>query len=137
MHQFDVEECCNCGVVFGVPAGYRNNRRKDKKAFYCPNGHGQSYKESEADQLRRERDRLQQRLAQKDDDIKFQRQLRETAERSASAYKGQVTKLKRRAKAGMCPCCKRSFVNLARHMATKHADMDPEEPLKVIDGGKV
>jgi hypothetical protein len=32
-------------------------------------------------------------------------------------------RLEKRVRSGLCPCCKRSFVNLKRHMATKH----PEE----------
>lgn len=45
---------------------------------------------------------------------------KEAAERRVSAAKGQVTKLKNRTAAGVCPCCTRSFENLKRHMATKH-----------------
>tara|TARA_Y100000310_G_scaffold338946_1_gene430083 strand:- start:1163 stop:1354 length:192 start_codon:yes stop_codon:yes gene_type:complete len=47
---------------------------------------------------------------------------RDAAEKTASTYKGQVTKLKNRAKAGVCPCCNRTFQNLSRHMETKHPD---------------
>ena len=83
--------------------------------------------ESEEDKLRHERDRLQQQLAQKDDAIAYQRQMRETAERQAAAKRGQVTKLKKRAAAGVCPCCNRTFVELQRHMATKHPTFTAEE----------
>ncbi len=126
---FELQDCCKCGVEFGVPGGYTHHRQRDKKSFYCPNGHSMSYTESEADRLRRERDRLQQRLAQRDDEIVAE-------QKRTAAYKGQVTRLKKRSKAGMCPCCSRSFVNLQRHMATKHPDMDPAEPLRVVEGGK-
>ena len=30
------------------------------------------------------------------------------------------------AKAGTCPCCNRTFTNLARHMASKHKDVGAE-----------
>ena len=86
-----------------------------------------SYTESEADQLRRERDRLKQQLAQKDDEIRVQRDCREAAERSASARKGQITKLKKRAAAGVCPCCNRSFENLRRHIDSQHPGFVAEE----------
>jgi hypothetical protein len=31
-----------------------------------------------------------------------------------------VTKIKNRVGHGVCPCCTRSFQNLARHMASEH-----------------
>lgn len=126
---FEEQKCCVCFVKFGVPIGYTNARRNDKSAFFCPNGHSMSYKESEADKLRLERDRLAQQLAYKDDEIARQKSLREGAERSASARKGQVTKMKNRVAAGVCPCCNRSFENLHRHMTTKHPTFTAEEVL--------
>jgi hypothetical protein len=89
----------------------------------------QAFVKSETDNLRRERDLLKQQLAQKDDEIKWQREHRLGAERRVIAAKGQITKLKKRAKAGTCPCCKRTFHNMAEHMKTKHPDFDP----KVVD----
>lgn len=35
-------------------------------------------------------------------------------------------KLKRRVKAGVCPCCKRTFKQLVAHMKHKHPDFDVE-----------
>ncbi len=37
------EECFRCGVPFAVPRGYRVQRLKDGRTFWCPNGHGQAY----------------------------------------------------------------------------------------------
>lgn len=126
MH-FEEQDCINCGVRFGVPAGFTQHRRNDKRNFYCPNGHSMAYTQNEADRLRIERDRLKQQIAQKDDEIlaaqrgeDWQRRLRESAERKAAAARGQVTKLKKRAAAGVCPCCHRQFTDLQRHMAGKH-----------------
>lgn len=124
--------CCGeCGIEFDVPETWRAARQESKDTFYCPNGHSRVYLESEADKLRRERDRLAQQIAQKDDEIKWQRDLRQATERQVSAAKGQITKLKKRASAGVCPCCNRTFANMAAHMKTKHPDMDPN----VVDLG--
>lgn len=129
--------CCNCGVPFGMQPGYIEHLRESHAWFYCPNGHRQHYAaETEAEKLRRQRDQLQQRLAQRDDEIEFQRKGREHAERSAAAFKGQVTKLKKRGAAGVCPCCNRTFQNLGRHMATQHPDYTEKPPLTVVEGGK-
>lgn len=123
--------CASCGILFGAPDHWEQARREDKREFFCPNGHRQLFAKSEADKLRQERDLLKQQIAQKDDEIKWQREKRQAEERRVSAARGQITKLKKRAKAGVCPCCNRTFTNMALHMKTKHPDMDPN----VIDLG--
>ena len=40
--------------------------------------------------------------------------------RRRAAAKGQLTKVKKRVGNGVCPCCTRSFTDLARHMESKH-----------------
>lgn len=92
--------CGKCGIEHWVPEAFYDEQVKlgPSGGWYCPNGHGRVFRESAADQLRRERDRLQQQLARKDDAIAYQRERRERAERSAAAYKGQTTRLKKRAK---------------------------------------
>ena len=105
---FYILDCWNCGVPFGLTNDYDDRRRDDCRTFYCPNGHPQSYSESEADRLRRELDAAREATAE--------------ARRQLAATKGQVTKLKRRAQNGVCPCCHRHFVALERHMSTKHPD---------------
>jgi hypothetical protein len=120
---FVAKECPTCGIDYYMPEVFENECRRDiKQTWYCPNGHPRVYRENEADTLRRERDRLVQKLAQKDDEIAAQRQAKITAQRSAVANKEQVTRLKNRAKAGLCSCCNRHFENLERHMASKHKD---------------
>jgi DNA repair exonuclease SbcCD ATPase subunit len=54
-----------------------------------------------------------------------ERDLREDTERRLSAQKAQTTKARKRAAAALCPCCNRSFVQLRRHMETKHPGYDP------------
>jgi septal ring factor EnvC (AmiA/AmiB activator) len=120
MTQYEDQDCITCFIRFGVPVGFTARRRQDKQNFYCPNGHQMAYTESEADRIRRERDRLRQQLAERDDEIARQQRMREAAERQAAAARGQVTKLKNRASAGVCPCCNRTFRQLAAHMRQKH-----------------
>lgn len=96
--------------------------------FYCAYGHRQFYVEgeTEADKLRRERDRLAQQIAERDDRIRAERDRADAAERRSAAARGQVTKIKNRVGAGVCPCCTRSFSNLRRHMETQHSDYRAE-----------
>ena len=137
MARVDLTETdCWCGLPFAIPTRLFNQCKNNGTTFHCPLGHAIVFSETEADKLRRERDRLKQREAQKNDQINDLHERIDTEERRTAAYKGQVTKMKKRAKAGVCSCCNRHFVNLERHMASKHPNMDPEEELKVIEGGK-
>jgi hypothetical protein len=112
---FEIQDCVDCGVRFGVPVGFTINRRNDKRSFYCPNGHPMSYRESTADVLRRERDRLKQQLAQKDDEAA------EAFKKLAKTEK-EMKRQKKRIESGLCTCCNRHFSNLQRHMENKHND---------------
>ena len=121
--------CGQCGIKFLVPDYWHKTKTQDSTTWFCPNGHKQYYPqgETEEDKLRRELQRAQQRLAEKDDAVRRQRELREAAERSAAAYRGQVTKIKKRAGKGVCPCCNRHFTNLQRHMASQHPNFAESE----------
>lgn len=113
--------CAECSILFAVPSRFDRARRNDHNRFYCPMGHINIYKtESEAEKMRRERDIYIQRVAQRDDEIKKQRSMREAAERQAAAARGQVTKIKKRVDAGMCLHCRRTFSQLATHMRMMH-----------------
>jgi regulator of replication initiation timing len=119
------ESCCVCGVSFVLPSALRHSAKASNKiVFFCPYGHGQHYASPETiareERLRLERDLLAQRIAEKDDEIADERKSKEAAERRAAAARGQVTRLKNRAQAGLCSCCNRHFDNLQRHMASKH-----------------
>ena len=125
-------QCGLCGIVHYMPEVLRAECKKqgDKKSWHCPNGHERVYRKSAADELRRQCDLLTQRLAQKDDEILQQTRMKQQAEKSATAYKGQVTRFKNRAHAGLCSCCNRHFTNLQRHMASKHKDETNVVPLR-------
>lgn len=125
-------KCPICGVQYALDKDFYDYRRLNKsEGWYCPNGHYLVIKESDAEKYRREAERLKQQIAQWQDEAQHNLEVAQYHERAAAAYKGHLTRHKKRAKAGTCPCCKRTFQNLARHMATQHPDMDPEE--NVID----
>jgi DNA repair exonuclease SbcCD ATPase subunit len=104
--------------------------------FYCVHGHprhwpqGKSEEQKLREQLeaeRRERARAQQNIAMWQDEAREAKE-RATRERiRANAYKGHATRITKRAKAGVCPCCNRTFQSLAKHMAAKHPQFTPIE----------
>jgi hypothetical protein len=113
-------DCAVCGIVFGITTELEKRRREDGKTFYCPNGHNNVYTQNELDRARKQVEQL------KDSVTFFQRRLRdesnahEGTRRSLAATKGQLTKVKNRVHAGVCPFCHRHFTALERHMASKH-----------------
>jgi len=112
-------QCGTCGVEHAIPKAMYDNAVEEGGYWTCPNGHSRGFRTGEekkrADAIRQERDRLKQLMAQMDDDI-----IR--LKREKAAAHGQVTKLRNRSKAGVCPCCNRTFKQLAAHMKNKHPD---------------
>jgi hypothetical protein len=116
---------CWCGMKHAVPAELRSHqlRRHENGQrevnIYCPLGHYHfPAGEPKVERLRRQRDAALDREALRGAE-------RDQAEASARAYKGAATKARKRAKAGVCPCCNRTFKQLTRHMESKHPEFDP------------
>lgn len=122
--RLSVQECCECGLVFGVATDFDTRRRADQKGFYCPAGHFQSYcGPTEAQQQRERAEAAERRAEMAEATARRQRERAEALDRSRSAYKGQLTKIRNRIAAGVCPVpgCKRTgLTQTMRHIATKH-----------------
>jgi DNA-binding XRE family transcriptional regulator len=99
-----------------VTARFEKDRRSDRKTFYCPQGHPQSFRvgADEETRLRRELDR--QRELREAEAARLQRVVLER-DQIAKAH----SKMRVRVMNGVCPCCNRTFQNLLRHMQTEHA----------------
>lgn len=123
---FHLMECGNCGIVFYVPEVFWSNRLRDAQTWYCPNGHGRVYRETEGDRLRKRLADEQERSAFLRNEAQRAREARQHAEKRVSAMKGVVTRTKRRIAAGKCIRCSCEFPDLAEHMAEAHPDFDPE-----------
>lgn len=114
----------SCGHVIYMTADFKKQRQRDHNTFFCTTCGSRRHwpGESDIEKLRRERDAALQR----EETIRQQRLELErhqiTLRRQLSAAHGQTTKIKNRVSKGVCPCCNRTFENLQRHMASKHAD---------------
>ena len=120
--EMHMETCCNkeCGVSFGIPSDLYKRLKATGNWFYCPNGHSQHYTETTEQKLRREIEKEVQRRQWAESSRDDAQKRAQRAERRTAAFKGVVTKVKRRVGNGVCPCCTRSFSNLQRHMKSKH-----------------
>ena len=114
------EECIRCGMVFFMPETFSKQcqEQKPNKSFYCPAGHPMIYSgENEIDKERRMRQRLEQENARLSE-------LATEAERKRQTIEREFGRHKKRAAAGTCPCCQRTFSNMSRHMKTKHPEFE-------------
>lgn len=119
--------CGKCGVDWAQPERFTEERRKDGKRFYCPNGHPREFRESDVDRLKREL------AAAKGNERWYQQQSerlrveRDHLERSRAATRGHLTRTKKRIADGLCPCCDRFFDNVKLHMTVEHPDYEHED----------
>jgi hypothetical protein len=141
-------KCCRCGEQFCLHPETEATLRRSASTFHCPWGHPQHFPlgKSAEQKLRDELDAERRRRQSAEQNVEFYSQMQKRAEASARGYKGVATKLKNRARAGVCPCCKRTFKQLAAHMANKHPEFSPNPDgdlptdappiLSVVEGGK-
>lgn len=111
---------CSCGGLYAITEEFRAACQQSGRGWHCPYCRGlTSYSgTTEADRLRAdlkaERDRKEKALARENEE-------RQRADKAERALKLHKTK----AKNGTCPCRKRTFSQLQRHMANKHPDYAP------------
>lgn len=65
-------QCCRCKEAFGLAQSTYDTLQRNEHIFRCPWGHEQHFTggPTEADKLRRERDRLKQDAARLQDEIR-------------------------------------------------------------------
>jgi hypothetical protein len=130
-----VVHCHSCGMPYGIPeelqaAALRHHGdRPGGWVLHCPLGHewfyvGKTREERLREQIQDARDLASRRSAELD---QTKAELR-GARSARSRYRNDRDRLRRRAAAGVCPCCNRTFGDLAAHMAGEHPDFPPVEP---------
>ena len=120
--------CCNddCGISFAVPAWWHKGKCETHSRFHCPNGHEQYFSsESDVEKARRERDIARQQVARAEQEAA-------EAQQRAIKLERETKKLQKRASAGTCPCCSRTFSNMATHMKRQHPEFVEAGGAKVI-----
>ena len=111
-----------CGAPFAVAAQTLRRWKRDKNWWFCPHCGtrlyfpGETPEQREMRQLRAAAERNEQAAIQ----------AREEADRRSRQYR----RIRDRVKNGVCPCCERTFQNLARHMATEHPEFGDHDRLR-------
>jgi hypothetical protein len=122
-------QACWCGIVHAVPKEMCDTQREQLAngtkltAIHCPVGHQWFFRgESRVDALERDLARERARHDQTRAALSETRNERDHNERKLIATKGVVTRIKNRVAKGVCPCCKRHFADLHRHMQGQHPE---------------
>ena len=133
VHQIDVTVeltefvCGECGGVYAISERFRKQcQDKGNRGWRCPypdcNTTWGYYGKTEAEKLQDQLDCERQQRERISD------QLKQTT-RSLNAQRGATTRARNqlnRTKAGICPCCNRTFKQLAAHMKSQHPNWNPK-----------
>lgn len=108
--------CGKCGGIYAIAERYRSHKQEHGGYWNCPYCDCRwGFGESTVDKLQKELNLERKRKEWAETATKIER-------RRLIAMKGLVTKTKNRIGNGVCPCCNRTFQNLARHINSKHPD---------------
>lgn len=121
--------CWNCGSNCAIPRNLYRQAKENGNGWYCP-GCGQTnvYKTTEVQTLKAERARLEGQVAEERQRTRIARADADRNEARRRAEKAAKTRLKNRIAKGICPCCKRHFANVHRHITSQHPEfVIPEE----------
>ena len=108
--------CYLCGGPIAMTRDQLEHFKISHDSFYCLLGHCQSFKGGECDRLRRELSLAQEQANALATEKAQLTGLLETAEKTAQ-------RLRERIEAGICPYCHRRFVQVERHMRSKHKQL--------------
>ena len=109
--------CPTCGIVYGLTESYQDRKYKEAGSWFCPNGHGVCYpRESDEKRIAR----LEAEKIALNARVNSVLEQRNAAETLAKSFQDRNKRLRKRVANGVCPCCNRHFVNLERHMKSKH-----------------
>ncbi len=117
--------CGKCGGVFALNKDFLTYARRSAGGYHCPYCQTRwSWEQSEADRLRKQLEETEAKLRESRCETLQQQHRADGLLESAN----KLTRKLARVSKGVCPCCKRSFTNLRRHMATRHANEQPTKP---------
>lgn len=107
--QMETHDCPVCGLLYAAPDDFFRRKSESNGSWHCPNGHSVVFTDSALSIAKKELEQEQKRL-----------KLALARENEERAAKNEALRKLKRVSYGVCPECKRTFGNLARHMKCKH-----------------
>lgn len=131
-----VNQCGTCAVWHTIPEIIYNAYKAEGGYWHCPNGHQRGFRKGtdqiEQEEIRLERDRLKQDAARLEEQAKRAEEEASLARVRAEKAEASARRLKKRSSAGTCPCCSRTFSNMAEHMKHRHPEFVADGGAKVV-----
>lgn len=114
-------QCPMCSVDYALGKNFIAQRREDHRNWYCPNGHRLHYPQDNTEERAiKARDAARELAARESERRRRAEGQARLAEYRRRAAKGQLTKIRNRLTAGLCPCCGKEFPEMAAHLAERH-----------------
>lgn len=121
--QLSQVDCGNCGGSYAISERYRKQMQEDAGTWHCPYCRTcWGYAEGDLDELRKQLELEKKRTEWARQDADRAKAQAQRAEHSRRSEKAAKTRIKNRIAHGVCPCCKRYFENVERHMKSKHPE---------------
>lgn len=127
--ELEVHDCPTCGILYAAPVDFFRRKNENSGSWHCPNGDSVVFTASALDRAKADLEKARQATAEWREWYNEEAERRKAEERSHSATRGHLTRVKRRVHAGVCPHCNRTFQQLARHMQSKHHSLPADDPV--------
>ena len=93
--EFEIVECGKCGQTYALTKKFIARRMSDHETFWCPRGDARHYPlQSNEDKLREQVKHCKEDAVFWEENYDDQAERLQTVQRSRSAYKGQLTRMK-------------------------------------------
>ena len=116
------EECYTCGAPIAMGVGQQRAFHEAGLTIHCVLGHGTVRRLSENGRLQKALNEAQERLALADTALHNEIKLHDATAKARRELEAEKKRIEKRVHNGVCPHCNRSFVNLKRHMTSKHKE---------------
>lgn len=103
-----------CSQSFAMSRRFYDETKRTGHTWYCPSGHPRAWRGKSTEQKLREAEAQATHLTD---------QLQASAH-EAERLRQALLRDRHRFSNGVCPCCNRSFENVARHIRGQHPDYD-------------
>lgn len=117
-----IKTCPVCSVRYAAPEVMFNRIYENGGSWYCPNGHNLVFGQSKIDQLTKQLEQYKENTNFWRERTSEERKRADQKDHVIRAQKAAKTRMKNRIHNGVCPCCNRTFQNLARHMEGQHPE---------------
>lgn len=118
--------CRLCNAIYGLTGDFCDHAAENGLHWTCPHcGKDRQFGANELEKTKAQLARTQSAIERQEATTRDAWAAADLERQRAAGFKGAMRKTMKRVGAGTCPCCRRNFTALARHMAAKHPEHVP------------